>query len=275
MAKRWIITGVSSGFGRELANAALARGDHVAGTVRNMDQISEFETLAPGRAHAVVLDVTDTPAIAGAMQKAVGSLGGLDILVNNAGYGLFGTIEELSDAEIRHCMETNFFGTLGVTKALLPALRQSGGRILNISSMAGICGMAGVGAYNAAKFAVEGLSEAMAIELAPFGVRVTIVEPGGFRTNFAKGSQRTAALQMAEYTDTPGGNVPKMMASYAGHEPGDPAKAVQAMLQIADAEVPPLRFVLGADANAGVLRKLAQVAQDVEAWRAISEATAY
>ena len=155
MARKWLITGVSSGFGRKLAMAALAHGDHVAGTLRKADQTAEFEALAPGRAHAVLLDVTDAAAIGPAVGACIERLGGLDVLVNNAGYGLFGCAEELDDAEIRHCMETNFFGTLGVVRAALPTLRQQGGRILNFSSLAGMCGIPGAGIYNAAKFAVD------------------------------------------------------------------------------------------------------------------------
>ncbi|MEP6867107.1 MAG: SDR family NAD(P)-dependent oxidoreductase [Novosphingobium sp.] len=279
MTRKWLITGVSSGFGQELAKAALDRGDHVAGTLRQTGQIAEFEALAPGRAHGVLLDVTDADAIAPVVTAAVNRLGGLDVLVNNAGYGMFGCIEELSDGEIRHCMETNFFGTLGVTRAALPALRQSaereaGARILNFSSLAGMCGIPGVGIYNAAKFAVEGLSEALAIELAPFGIHTTIVEPGGFRTKFGSGSQRIAAQPMGEYAETPGGQIPKLMAKFADRAIGDPAKAVRALLAIVDTPSPPLRFAIGADVNKAITRKLAQVAQDIETWRELSEATA-
>ncbi|HSV44443.1 MAG TPA: SDR family NAD(P)-dependent oxidoreductase, partial [Ramlibacter sp.] len=189
--RRWLITGVSSGFGLELAMAALARGDTVVGTLRQREQAESFEKIAPGRSHAVLLDVTRADTIAPAVQQALQLAGGLDVLVNNAGYGLFGAVEETSDAEARHVMETNFFGALAVTRALLPQLReQRSGHIFNIASVAGVIGFPGCGLYAASKFALEGMSEALAGELAPFNVRVTIVEPGGFRTNFAGGSMR-------------------------------------------------------------------------------------
>ena len=275
MTKRWLITGVSSGFGLELAKAALARGDLVAGTVRKAEQVAAFEALAPGRVCCVVLDVTEAMAIKPAVEAAIEKLGGITVLVNNAGYGQFGAVEELTDSEIRDCVEVNFFGTMNVVRAALPSMRKTGGHILNISSYAGMCGIPGVGIYNAAKFAVEGLSEALAQELAPFNIRVTIVEPGGFRTKFAQGSQRFAANPMPEYAETPAGQIPKMMGQYAGYEPGDPVKAMNSLLQIVDAPAPPLRYVLGADAIKMVTGKLEQVNVDIEAWRGLSEATAF
>ena len=272
--RHWLITGVSSGFGRELAQLALARGDTVVGTLRQAAQAAEFEAMAPGRAHAVLLDVTEAAAIAPAVQQAVARAGHIDVLVNNAGYGFFGAVEETTDAEARQLMETNFFGALAVTQALLPHLRERrSGHILNLSSLAGVMGLPGAGLYCASKFALEGLSEALAVELAPFGIRVTIVEPGGFRTNFAAGSLRVASRPLAVYTGTPAGQTRDHIAHYHGHEPGDPAKAAAALLAAVDAAEPPQRLPLGNDAVGAVRGKTAAVLQQLDRWAALSTGT--
>ncbi|WP_022981563.1 oxidoreductase [Ideonella sp. B508-1] len=274
-SKRWLITGVSSGFGNELARAALARGDVVVGTVRQPEQASRFEALAPGRAHAVLLDVTRADAIEPAVREAISRAGQIDVLVNNAGYGLFGAVEEVSDAEARAVMETNFFGALAVTRALIPHLRERRtGHVFNVSSVAGVLGIPGGALYSASKFALEGLSEALVGELRPFGIRVTLVEPGGFRTNFAGGSLRQAARVVEAYADTPAGKTRVQMGQYAGHEPGDPAKAARAILQVADAPNPPVRLVLGQDAVDMVRRTYAAALKDVDEWEPVSAATA-
>ncbi len=273
--RRWLISGVSSGFGRILAEAALARGDSVAGTLRKVEQVAAFEALAPGRAHAVLLDVSEAARIGPAVAQVLQCLGGVDVLVNNAGYGLFGAVEEISDGEARQVMETNFFGTLNLTRALLPQLRkQGGGSIVNLSSLAGVLGMPGVGLYCAAKHAIEGLSESLAAELAPFGIRVLIVEPGGFRTDFAGRSMSVARQPLPAYDATPAGKTRNGMAHYAGHEPGDPVKAMSTLIAVLESPNPPLRLVLGADAMAAVRGKLARVVADVAAWEAVSAATA-
>ena len=272
----WLITGVSSGFGLELARAALARGDTVVGTLRQPAQAAAFEKLAPGRSHAVVLDVTRSadigPAIAAALQHA----GRIDVLVNNAGYGLFGAVEETSEAEAREVMETNFFGALAVTQALLPHLReQRSGHIFNIASVAGVVGFPGCGLYSASKFALEGMSEALATELAPFGVRVTIVEPGGFRTNFSGGSMRVTGQVVEAYADTPAGKSRKSVAQYHGRQPGDPVKAAQAIIATLEAPHAPLRLVLGADAVKMVRGKHEGTLNQLAAWEAVSTSTAF
>ena len=273
-SRHWLITGVSSGLGRELARAALTRGDTVVGTLRQSAQASEFEALAPGRALAVLLDVTEAGAIAPAVQQAVARAGHIDVLVNNAGYGFFGAAEETREAEARQLMETNFFGALAVTQALLPHLRERrSGHILNLSSLAGVKGIPGAGLYCASKFALEGLSESLAVELAPFGIRVTIVEPGGFRTNFAAGSMRVASRLLAAYTGTPAGQTRDQMPHYHGREPGDPAKAAAALLAAVDAAEPPLRLPLGGDAVAAVRRKASVVLQQLECWETLSAGT--
>jgi len=272
----WLITGVSSGFGLELATAALARGDTVVGTVRQAAQAESFAKLAPGRAHAVLLDVTCSEQIVPAVQQALQHAGRIDVLVNNAGYGLFGVVEEVSEDEARHVMETNFFGAMAVTRALLPQLReQRSGHIFNITSVAGVIGFPGCGYYAASKFALEGASEALAGELAPFGVRVTIVEPGGFRTNFAGGSMRQAQQVLQAYSETPAGKARNSITRYHGHQPGDPARAAQAILTALGAAEPPLRLALGADALAMVRQKHEGVLQQLAAWEPLSTSTAF
>jgi len=272
--RHWLITGASSGLGRELARAALAQGDTVVGTLRRQAQASDFEAMAPGRAHAVLLDVTEAQAVRPAVQQAIRRAGHIDVLVNNAGYGFFGAAEESADAEARHLMETNFFGALAVTQALLPHLRErKRGHILNLSSLAGVTGLPGCGLYCASKFALEGLSESLAIELAPFGIQVTIVEPGGFRTNFAGGSLRVAGTPLADYNGTPAGQTRDHIHQYHGNEPGDPAKAAAVLLQAVDAAEPPLRLVLGRDAVAAARRKIDAMRAQVDAWEAASMST--
>jgi len=274
MTTHWLITGVSSGFGLELARVALSRGDTVVGTVRQRAQADRFEQLAPGRAHAVLLDVTRTDDVLPAVQQAIRRAGHLDVLVNNAGYGLFGAVEEASDAEARHLMDTNFFGALAVIRAVLPHLRERrAGHIFSIASVAGAIGFPGCGLYSASKFALEGMSEALATEVAPFGIRVTIVEPGGFRTNFSGGSLRKSSA-MEAYADTPAARTRENIGHYNGREPGDPAKAAAAIMRALDAPDAPLRLALGADAVSMLRgaheRKLGQLA----VWEAVSVATA-
>ena len=272
----WLITGVSGGFGLELARAALARGDTVVGTLRQRAQADRFEQLAPGRAHAVLLDVTRDVDIAPAIALAVKKAGHIDVLVNNAGYGLFGAVEEISDAEARAVMDTNFFGALAVARALLPHFRERrAGHIFNIASVAGFIGFPGCGLYAASKFALEGMTEALATELAPFGIRVTIGEPGGFRTNFSGSSLRQAALVIPAYAGTPSARTRELIGQYNGHEPGDPAKAASAILAALEAPEAPLRLLLGADAVSMARHKFEGVLQSVKDWEAVSLATAF
>jgi len=277
MAERgrvWLITGVSSGFGRELACAALARGDTVAGTLRQESQLASFEALAPGRARAYRLDVTDGAAVTTVVQRMVKDCGRIDVLVNNAGFGLVGVAEEVSDPEARRLFDTNFFGVLNVVRAALPQFRaQRSGHIVNLSSVAGTIGIPGMALYSASKFAVEGLTESLAGEVGPLGIRVTIVEPGGFRTDFAGRSIGKSGTVLQDYADTPGGKLRGMLAAYHGHEPGDPGKAAQAILKLVDSPTPPLRLALGADALGPLRDRLARVARDYEDWQAVTAAT--
>ena len=269
----WLITGVSTGFGRELARAVLARGDRVVGTARNTNQVAEFNALAAGRAHGIKLDVTDRAAIGLVVDQAVRDLGQLDVVVNNAGYGLFGAVEEISDAEARQLMETNFFGLMAVTQAALPHLRSRGaGNIVNVSSVAGFMGIPGGGLYCASKYAVEGFSESLALELAPFNIHVTIVEPGGFRTNFSGASKNLAARTLGAYENTPAGKTRAMIGAYHGQEPGDPALAAKAIIDAVTAAKPPLRLVLGNQALSWARGKLKSLADNYDEWAAVSAA---
>ncbi|APA89614.1 SDR family NAD(P)-dependent oxidoreductase (plasmid) [Paraburkholderia sprentiae WSM5005] len=269
----WFITGVSSGFGRSLAEAVLARGDKVVGTVRNDAQIAPFENLAPERAHGVLLDVTDAAAVPRAISQAIERAGPIDVLVNNAGYGLFGAFEEVSDAEARQLFDTNVFGTVNVIRTVLPHFRERGrGHIVNFSSVAGVIGITGCSFYCASKHAIEGLSESLARELRPFGIRVTVVEPGGFRTNFAGGSLKWSEVESPIYTETVG-KMRRHMSSYHGTQAGDPAKAADAIVRAVCADAPPLRLALGPDAVDVVRKKLSSVQNDLEAWLDVSSST--
>ena len=274
--KVWFITGVSSGFGREIAQAALARGDVVVGTLRQAAQLDAFNALAPGRAHALQMDVTDPAAIVRAVEEAARTAGRIDVLVNNAGYGQVGVAEEVTDAQTWRLFETNFFGLLQVMRAVLPHMRaRRSGHIINVSSVAGMIGIPGMALYSASKFAVEGLSEALAGEVAPLGIRVTIVEPGGFRTDFAGRSISQPGRAVADYAGTPAGQVRAQLAAYGGHEPGDPARAAAAILQLADAPTVPVRLALGSDALKMLRGRMARVTKDYDDWQAVTRSTDY
>lgn len=266
-ARRWFITGISTGFGRELARVVVQAGDAVLGTVRNPAQVAD---LAAEGIAAIVMDVNDEAAVAAGVVAMNERFGGVDVVVNNAGFGMNGTIEALSLDELRAVMETNFFGAVRVSKAFIPALRAGGGTIVMISSMAGHIGFGGMGAYCASKFALEGVSDALAEELAPFGIDVLIVEPGAFRTDFSGRSMKGSTRALDAYAGTQAGEVRARLAAYHGNEPGDPVKAAHAIVQVVRSGKPPRRLALGADAVAGILNKLDSVKQDIEAWRAVS-----
>ena len=269
--RRWFITGVSTGFGRTLARQVVVRGDTVVGTVRRHEQIAE---LAAEGIAAVVLDVTDGARIVPAIAEAIAIQGGIDFLVNNAGYGLMGAIEAFDEGQIRAVMETNFFGALNVTRAALPGLRAHGGAIIFISSMAGVVGIGGAGAYCASKFALEGLAESLAEELAPFGVRVLIVEPSSFRTDFHGRSMHTTPVVIDQYRGTQAGDINELLVTYNGSETGDPLKGVKVLLDALDSPTMPLRLPLGADAVAAIEAKHARLLADVAAWKDAARATA-
>ncbi len=267
MTKTWMITGVSGGLGREIALAALARGDVVVGTVRKPEAAAAFEALG---GHAVILDVTDEAAVKAAVAKAQSVTGTIDVLVNNAGYGLVGAVEEASLDEVRAQFETNVFGPLAVLKAALPAMRaRRAGRIVNITSVSGLAVWAGTGVYCASKWALEGLTQTLAQEVAELGIKVINVAPGGLRTDFAQGSKTIVATKLADY-DGLARDSERIMADHAGQEPGDPAKAALAILQVADAEDPPMHLLLGDDALKYAGYAAQGLSADIETWKDLS-----
>jgi NAD(P)-dependent dehydrogenase (short-subunit alcohol dehydrogenase family) len=269
----WFITGISSGFGRAVADAALARGDRVTGTVRTAAAGAAFLSQHSERASVRLLDVTDAAAVRSTVVATERETGTIDILVNNAGYGLVGGIEETSLDEMRAQFEVNVFGAVTVMQAVLPFMRQRrSGRIITISSVSGLVGWAALGIYSGSKFALEGIVETLAQEVAPLGIHVTLVEPGGFRTDFAGRSRAETAATIADYESSVGANR-RILTQHAGHEPGDPAKAALAILKIADAERPPLRLMLGTDALGYARRKFEQHASEIAAWEAVSRST--
>jgi NAD(P)-dependent dehydrogenase (short-subunit alcohol dehydrogenase family) len=275
MAKTWLITGCSTGFGRVLAEAALDRGDKVVVTARNADSVADFVERYPDIARSIALDVTKPGDAAAAAALAEKEFGGLDILVNNAGYGMVGALEEVAPEEYRPMFETNVFGLIETTRAALPALRRTGGgRIVNISSVGGLASRAGFGLYNGTKFAVEGLSEALAEEVAPFGISVIIVEPGAFRTDFLGRSIGGAKTRLAEYEAT-AGQARAYREGNDGSQPGDPVRGIAVLLKAVDAAQPPLRLPLGADAYARIRTKLDQFGKEMAAWEAEATATGF
>ncbi|MDC3961833.1 oxidoreductase [Polyangium jinanense] len=274
MTKRWFITGVSTGFGRSLAVAALQRGDHVAGTLRRREQLAEFEALAPGRALAFEADVTREGEVQRAVSGAIAALGHVDVLVNNAGYGALGAVEELSEEQTQRQLEVNLHGALRVTRAFLPHMRaRRAGRILQISSVAGQVGSPGLGIYNASKWALEGFSEALQAEVKGLGIRVVIIEPGAFRTDWA-GRSMDYGAPIEDYAAT-AGYVRKLLGQFHGKQPGDPDKAARLMLELADMEDPPLRVAFGADAFKTIKQKLEAQLAELLSWEAKSTSLAF
>ena len=274
-ARHWMITGVSSGLGRALAEAVLEGGGVVVGSFRDKEQAAGFERFAPGRAHAVLLDATDRPEVlAERVTEAVRLAGHLDVLVNNAGYGLLGAVEEVSEEEIRHQLDTNFHGPLSLIRAVLPHFRErGGGHVVNVSSIAGFTGQPGLGVYNASKFALEGLSEGLRLELKPFGIGVTIVEPGSFRTRWAGPGLRRAERCLPEYELVTA--IRGRLEQVDGRQQGDPRRAAAAIIEAVEAAEPPGRLPLGADAVRAVRGKLAAVDREVAAWESVSASTAF
>jgi NAD(P)-dependent dehydrogenase (short-subunit alcohol dehydrogenase family) len=270
---KWFITGVSSGLGRAIARAALDRGDHVAGTVRAADDEVAFAAVAPARARAYRLDVTDHDRVDQVIAQAWGDLEGIDIVVNNAGYALVGAVEEASAAAIRKQFEVNVFGPLAILRAILPLMRaRRSGHIIQMTSVSGLVGWPCLGVYAGSKHALEGISEVLAAELAPLGLKVTMVEPGGFRTDFSGRSMIENEIAIADYAATAGRNR-QILADHYGHQPGDPAKLAEAILMVVDAEKTPLRLVLGADALGYVAAKAAKFQSELEVWRPVSLGT--
>ncbi|WP_454848028.1 oxidoreductase [Rhizobium binxianense] len=267
------ITGVSSGFGRALAEAALAEGHKVVGTLRNEEARREFEALKPGFSFGRLLDVTDTEAIAPVVADIEKEIGPIDVLVNNAGYGHEGLVEESTMEELRRQFEVNVFGPVAVMKAVLPYMRKRRkGHILNITSMGGIITMPGIAFYHGSKFALEGISESLGKEVKSFGIHVTAVEPGGFRTDWAGRSMIRAERSIADY-DEVFEPLRQRRNERNGSQPGDPKKAAAAMLTLIASENPPTHLLLGRDAISLVREKLGLLKTEFDAWEPVSSST--
>lgn len=274
MSLRWLITGSSRGLGLALADAVLAAGDRAVVTARDPSRLAHLVGRYGDAIRVAALDVTDPTAATQAVQVAVDAFGGLDVLVNNAGYGDVGSVEDTTLDDIRRQIETNLFGTIIMTKAAVPVMRaQRSGHIIQLSSVGGRIGAPGRAAYSAAKWGVEGFSESLALEMALIGVHVTVVEPGGFRTDFA-GASTSLKEGRPEYDDVVGATVRRQRA-YDGHQPGDPARAAQAILHLAGAASPPLRIALGTDAVAAIEHADRGRLEERTAWRWLSTSTDY
>lgn len=266
----WFITGSSSGFGLLLAKEVLRRGERVIATARDASKLDDLVREYPETARTLSLDVTQPAEIESVAQKAIAAFGQVDVLVNNAGYGVNGAIEEVSEDEFEPMFQTNIYGLIRTTRAFLPHFRKRGsGHIFNLSSIGGLIGGAGWGFYNVAKFAVEGFSEALAAEMKPLGVHVTVVEPGPFRTDFLGRSGKLAAKELPEYKDT-AGKARDYLKSQSGKQPGDPQKAVEAIVAVADAAEPPLHLILGKIALTRFRGKLADWEKDIAAWETVT-----
>ncbi len=263
----WLITGCSTGFGRELARAVLDRGQRAVVTARNPESIRD---LAAGRrddqVHVQQLDVTNQPEVEAAVQAAEETFGRVDVLVNNAGIGYFGAVEESDEAEVRRMFEINFWGLSAMTRAVLPGMRhRKHGHVVNIASIGGIRAFPAVGYYNATKFAVVGFSDALAQEVGPLGIKVTVVEPSGFRTDWAGRSANEAAVHIADYDGTAGKNRASIRG-YSGKQPGDPVRAAEAIIRAVESPNPPLHLLLGKAALSGGRRKIEELRADFDAW---------
>lgn len=271
--RTWLVTGCSTGLGAALARAILERGDRLVGTARKTESLRHLDGVGGGELLPLALDVTDPAAVGRVVEAAVERFGRIDVLVNNAGFGMLGAIEEVTDAEVRHVYDTNVFGLLAVTRAVLPVMRgQQSGHILHISSIGGLRSNPGSGIYCSTKFAVEGIGEALRGEVEAFGIKVTIVEPGAFRTDFA-GRSITKAEPIPAYADTVVGAWRERTTRIHGQQPGDPAKAAAAMLQVVDSPEPPLRLLLGPDALQRARDKLAGMAAEFDRWEATTRGT--
>ena len=264
----WLITGASSGFGRALAEAVLAAGDTVVAAARRTAPLEDLVARYPDRARAIALDVTDQHLAATAVADTVLWYGRIDVLVNNAGRGMIGAVEETTDSELRELMDLHFFGPAALTRAVLPHLRAQGsGAIVQLTSMGGRISFAGAGGYSATKFALEGLTEALAEEVAPFGIKVMLVEPGAFRTGFAGGAL-AQTMPMDAYAASVG-QFRKALPESDGQQPGDPAKAAAAILAALDDEHTPLHLPLGNDAYDVIRERMQGAERDMVRWEKV------
>ena len=267
----WLITGCSTGFGREIALAALARGHRVAVTARNPAAVADIVALHPNRALALALDITDRAQIEAAVADTLGRFDAIDVLVNNAGYGYMAAVEEGEDDEVRKLFETNYFGVVELIKATLPGMRaRRHGHIVNISSMTGLVANPPNVYYSSTKFALEALTEGLAKEVKPLGIRVTAIEPGGFRTDWASRSMKETRNPIADYEETVGARK-KLIKAAAAALPGDPKRVAEAVLRITELEDPPLHLLLGRDVLQAFRQKLAELSASIDEWESVTK----
>ena len=271
----WMITGSSSGLGRELAEKVLEHGYRAVVTARKPDAVGDLVARYSDRAIAVGLDVTQAGDIRSALKAAYERFGQIDVLVNNAGYGYIGAIEEGEDAEIRAQFDTNVHGVIALVQAVLPGMRhRAKGHIVNVSSIGGLTTFPNVGYYHASKYALEGLSQTLAKEMAPFGIGVTVVEPGAFRTDFRGRSMRQSSIRLPEFAETLGKQRDALLDSH-GKQQNDPAKGALAIIEALRAKQPPLHLLLGADALDLARKQLAAMAKDFDAWETLTRSTVF
>jgi NAD(P)-dependent dehydrogenase (short-subunit alcohol dehydrogenase family) len=263
----WLITGCASGFGREFARAALAHGFRVVATAREARKLDGLIAGYQDRARALTLDVTNPEHIRRAIRDAEDAFGRIDVLVNNAGYGYLAAVEEGEEKDIRAVFETNFFGLTAMIRAVLPGMRaRRHGSIVNMASVGGFVGFPGSGYYAATKFAVEGLSQSLAREVEPLGIRVLLVEPGPFRTDWAGRSLKQSPIFIGDYEET-SGHRRRKIAGYSGTQPGDPARAAEAVIKALDSPAPPAHLVLGREGIDNVERQLRSILHEIDLWR--------
>lgn len=271
----WFITGTSTGFGYLLTQELLRRGERVVATARDTSKLAEFESQYPETLRTFALDVTKPAEIESVAKKAIEVFGHVDVVVNNAGYGVTGAIEEVAEDEFEPMFQTNVYGLIRTTRAFLPHLRERrSGHIINFSSIAGLIGTAGWGFYATTKFAVEGFSEALAEEMKPLGVHVTVIEPGPFRTDFLGRSGKLAAKEISQYAET-AGKARQYLQSQSGKQPGDPQKAVEAVIAVVDSPEPPVHLLLGKTALRRFRAKLAGWEKDLAAWESVTTGADY
>lgn len=271
MKKVWFISGCSTGFGRALSLELLAQGYQVVVTARKLADIADILAIDPANTLGLALDVTVPEQVTAAVEAAIAHFGRIDVLVNNAGIGYFGAVEESEEAEVRRMFEINVFGLAKLTQEVLPFMRkQRSGHILNVASIGGLRSFPGVGFYNATKYAVDGLSEALYKEVSPLGIKVTVICPSGFRTDWAGRSAKNTSISIPDYATTAQKNMGDIRA-ISGNQAGDPVKAAKAMIKVTETENPPLRLLLGAAALKGARLKLEELRNDFETWADVSE----
>lgn len=262
----WFITGTSTGFGRALAEQAINAGNKVVATARKLSDIEALKELAPDRVLTLKLDVHNESDAQKAVNDAIEHFGGIDVLVNNAGYGLLGAFEDVTNEQVRNQFETNVFGLMNVTRAVLPVLKkQKSGHILNISSILGLTSFPGFSVYSASKFAVEGFSLGLAAELAPLGIKMTIIEPGAFRTKWAETTLNITEGDSSEYKETAGG-IRSWLSGVNGVQPGDPKRAAEIMIRVVESSNPPLQLALGREALQNAKDRIGPHFKDIEKW---------